>query len=107
MTKIGRIVTDPSVGSYCRLTIPSGERLMVSHEKSGRLSVHVVKMWGLSSEPVFEAALDSPQGQALVTRLTGGQPPSGGALEALVDQLKDCESMAAVRARCAALGRSS
>ena len=33
MAKVGRFVTDPKAGSYCRITLDSGERILVSHDK--------------------------------------------------------------------------
>ena len=53
MAKVGRFVNDPRAGSYCYVTVDTGEKLLVSHEKSGqkgRLTVALVKLWGLSSE---------------------------------------------------------
>jgi hypothetical protein len=110
MAKVGRFVSDPRAGSYCHVTVDSGEKLLVSHEKSGQrgtLSVALVKLWGLSSEPLFSASLDSPAGQALLARLTAGATAgSAGAtpLGALVHYLRECDSLAAVREKCAALG---
>ncbi len=110
MTKVGRFVIDPRAGSYCYVTIDTGEKLLVSHEKTGtrgNLTVALLKLWGFSSESVFAASLDSPEGQALLARLTAGAR-AGSAdatpLGALVHYLKDCETMAEVRAKCRALG---
>jgi hypothetical protein len=33
MAKVGRFVTDPKAGSYCRITLDSGDRILVSHSK--------------------------------------------------------------------------
>jgi len=109
MVKIGRFVTDPRAGSYCQLTLDGGEKLLVSHEKAGKLgrvTVAVLKLWGFSSEPLFECSLDSPEGQAVLARLTVGATP--GSLEAtplgaMVNQLKECDSLALVRDRCRTL----
>lgn len=113
MAKVGRFVTDPRAGSYCYVTLDTGEKLLVSHEKSGqkgRLTVALVKLWGLNSEFLFAASLDSPVGQDIVARLTASAT-AGSAdatpLGALVRYLKDADSLASARARCAALGAPS
>lgn len=106
MVKIGRVITDPSVGTYCRLTLPGGEKLLVSHEtqgKHGKLSVALVKLWGFSSEPIFDCSLDTPEGQALAARLAAGAAGAGTPLDALVHRLAQCDSLAAARAACRAL----
>jgi hypothetical protein len=109
MTKVGRFVIDPHVGSYCYVTVDTGEKLLVSHEKTGtrgNLTVALLKLWGFSSEAVFATSLDSPEGRAILARLTTGAV-AGSAdatpLGALVHYLKDCGSLAAVRAKCTAL----
>jgi|KBSSwiStaDraftv2_1062776.scaffolds.fasta_scaffold1430598_1 hypothetical protein len=74
MAKVGRFVTDPRAGSYCYVTVDTGEKLLVSHEKSGqkgRLTVALVKLWGLSSETLFAASLD------LAGRARYPRPPDG------------------------------
>lgn len=35
MGKLGRWVTDPYTGSYCTLSLDSGDKLVVKHEKAG------------------------------------------------------------------------
>jgi hypothetical protein len=37
MPKVGRFVTDPRAGAYCRMTLDSGEKVIVNHEKGGRV----------------------------------------------------------------------
>jgi hypothetical protein len=97
-------------GLAAKEVFEAGERLLVSYEKSGqkgRLTVALVKLWGLNSETLFTASLDSPEGQDILARLTAGAT-AGSAdatpLGALVHYLKDADSLAAARARCAALG---
>jgi hypothetical protein len=109
MVKIGRFVTDPRAGSYCRLTLDSGEKLLVSHDRTGglgKMSVALLKLWGFSSEPLFECSLDSAEGRAILARLTA-EARAGSAevtpLGALVNRFKDCDSLATVRARCQTL----
>lgn len=109
MAKVGRFVTDPRAGSYCQITLDQGGKLLVSHERTGRLgkvTVAAVKLWGLSSEALLDCSLDSAEGQSLLARLTAGAAPgSAGAtpLGALVNHLRDCDGLDAVRARCRAL----
>jgi hypothetical protein len=35
MGKVGRWVTDPKAGGYCKITLDSGERIVVNHDKGG------------------------------------------------------------------------
>ena len=35
MPKVGRFVTDPRAGAYCRITLDSGEKIIVNHDKGG------------------------------------------------------------------------
>ncbi len=35
MPKVGRFVTDPRAGAYCQITLGSGEKVIVNHEKGG------------------------------------------------------------------------
>jgi hypothetical protein len=35
MAKVGRFVVDPKAGAYCQLTLDSGEKLIVNHDKGG------------------------------------------------------------------------
>jgi hypothetical protein len=109
MTKVGRFVTDPRVGSYCQMTLDSGEKVLVSHEHA-RLTVEISRFFGFSSDRIFACDLDTPEGRALLARLTrAAEPGSADAtpLGALVKSLTDCGSAAEVRARCAALGSPS
>ncbi|HEY7654663.1 MAG TPA: hypothetical protein VIG07_17745 [Methylomirabilota bacterium] len=110
MTKVGRFVTDPRAGAYCQITLDSGEKIVVNHErggfKGGALTIEAPKFMGLSSDRVFTCDLDSPAGQAALARLTrGAQPGTLGAtpLMAFVEHVKECRSLAEVKSRCAAL----
>ncbi len=54
----------------------------------------------------FVTALDSPEGQALLSRLTAGAAPGSAdatPLGALVNHLRDCDALDAVQARCQTL----
>ena len=110
MPKVGRFVTDPRAGAYCQVTLDSGEKIVVNHEKGGfkgaLLTVEASRMMGFRSERVFTCDLDSPQGEAALARLTrGAQPGSVEAtpLAAFVAYVKDAGSLAELRTRCAAL----
>ena len=52
MAKVGRFVTDPRAGAYCQITLDSGEKIVVNHEKGGfkggGLTIEAVKFMGLS-----------------------------------------------------------
>ena len=109
MGKVGRFVTDPKAGAYCQITLDSGEKILVNHDKGGfkggSVTITEVKWWGFASgETLYEVNLDGPDGKAALARLTKGAPEGSARatpLGAFVDYVKDCASMAEVRARCA------
>ena len=109
MPKVGRFITDPRAGAYCQITLDSGEKVIVNHDKGGfkggHLSVETTKWWG-GGQRVFTCDLDSPEGKAALTRLTAGAP-EGSALAtplgAFVEYVKDCASVDDVRTRGATL----
>jgi hypothetical protein len=111
MAKIGTFVVDPKAGSYCHLTLDSGDRLVVSHDqggfKGGMLTVLETRWWGFATgETLLTCDLDSPQGKASMTRLTQGVDPKTARatpLGAFVYALADCKSLADARAKCVAL----
>ena len=112
MAKIGRFVSDPAAGAYCQVSLDSGEKILVNHDKGGfkggSISITQVKWLGLASgESVFKCNLDSDEGKAMLARLTR-DVPSGTVqatpLGAIVEHIKDCTSIADVKARCAELG---
>jgi hypothetical protein len=110
MAKVGHMVVDPKAGAYCRVTLDSGEKLLVNHDRGdrtgGTLTVVEVKWLGLGSgETLFSAQLDTPEGRAAFERLT--RPASAGGadrppLSALLDSVVACPSIAELRARCQA-----
>ena len=67
MPKVGRFVTDPRAGAYCRITLDSGEKVIVNHDKGGfkggLLTIEVSKFMGFSSDRLCACNLDSPAGQ--------------------------------------------
>jgi hypothetical protein len=110
MAKVGRVVTDPKVGSYCRITLDSGDRIMISHQgRGGRGSVAIeeVRWWGfVPGATVFACDLKSAHGQRLWTRLVEGAPPGSARatpLGAVVEYVKRCRSLGEVKAACEAL----
>jgi hypothetical protein len=108
MAKVGPFVTDPRAGAYCQITLDSGDKIVVNHEKGGfkggRLTIEVSRFMGFSSERIFACDLDSQEGAAALTRLIGGaQGVDATPLGAFVKHVKECGSVAEVKTRCAAL----
>jgi hypothetical protein len=110
MAKVGPFISDPKAGAYCQITLDSGEKLIVNHDKGGfkggRITIELSKFMGFSSERLFSCDLDSPEGQAAITQLT--REARQGSVEAtplgaVVECVKSCASVAEVKARCAAL----
>jgi hypothetical protein len=105
MARVGRFFRDPKAGSYCQITLESGEKIIVNHDK-WRLTIELSKLFGFSADTIFGCDLDTPEGRTALTRLTrGAHPESTDAtpLGAFVKYVKDCGTAANVRARCAAL----
>ncbi|HTK93826.1 MAG TPA: hypothetical protein VL948_26585 [Verrucomicrobiae bacterium] len=107
MAKVGRFVTDPRAGSYCQITLNSGEKIVVSHDKGGfkggTVTIETVKFLGLGSEKIFACELDSDRGRSALGRLTAAATPGSveaTPLGAFVELVKTCSSVAEVRARC-------
>ena len=111
MAKIGTFVTDPKAGGYCRITLDSGQKIIVNHAeggfKGGPLTIEEVKWMGLGTgEMLFRCDLDSPQGKDVLSRLTRTATPGTAdatPLGAFVNYVKECRSIAEVKARCATL----
>jgi hypothetical protein len=111
MAKVGRFVNDPKAGAYCQITLDSGEKIVINHEKGGFkggiLTIEVLKLWGLSSERFFACNLDSDEGRAALTRLTRNvarDSVEATPLAAFVEYAKHCGSVAEIKAKCAELG---
>ena len=105
MAKVGRFVTDPKAGSYCQITLDSGEKIIVNHERS-RLTIELSKLFGFSSDRLFTCDLDEPDTRQAMSALTRNAPPQSAdatPLGAVVKYVKDCATAAEVKARCAAL----
>jgi hypothetical protein len=110
MAKVGRFVTDPKAGAYCQITLDSGEKILVNHDKGGfkggRVTIEVSKFLGFSSSRVFDCDLDSPQGKTALARLTRDAREGSSAATALgafVEYVKDCPSVADVVRKCSTL----
>ncbi|MFI5324690.1 MAG: hypothetical protein ACHQ7H_00530 [Candidatus Rokuibacteriota bacterium] len=110
MPKVGRFVTDPRAGAYCQITLDSGEKVIVNHDKGGfkggLLTIEVSKFMGFSSERIWVCNLDSPVGQGVLDWLTRGAEPGSLAatpLGAAVELVKEAGTLAELRTRCAAL----
>ena len=108
--KVGRWVTDPKAGAYCTITLDSGEKMIINHEKGGFkggwLRIERVKLFGLSSDPIFACNLDSDGGKAalrFLTRDAQEQSLDATPLGAFVKYLQTCRSVDEVKARVASL----
>jgi hypothetical protein len=111
MSKVGRFVTDPRAGSYCQITLDSGDKIVVNHDKGGFKGGHItierLKFMGLGSERLFACDLDSERGRGALTTLT--RAAREGSVEAtplgaFVEYVKRCSSLEDVKAKCAELG---
>ena len=115
MAKIGTFVTDPKAGGYCRITLDSGQKIIVNHAeggfKGGPLTIEEVKWLGLGSgEMLFRCDLSSPQGKEIMNALTRSATPGTAdatPLGAFVNYVKDCGSIAEVKGKCSALPGAS
>jgi hypothetical protein len=110
MAKVGRFVSDPKAGAYCQITLDSGEKVVVNHDKGGfkggRVTIEVPKFMGFSSDRIFSCDLDRAEGRMALEGLTRDvQEGSADATPpgAFVRLVKDCGSVALVKERCAAL----
>lgn len=111
MAKVGRLVIDPKVGSYCRISLDSGDRIFVSHDPGrgevGWVTIEEVRWWGLvPGAAVFACDLGSVEGRRLWGRLVEGASPGSARatpLGALVEYVKRCRSLSEVKAACGAL----
>src|SRR5262245_49703553 len=102
MAKVGRFVTDPKAGAYCQITLDSGEKIIVNHDKGGfkggHLTIEVSKFLGLNSERIFVCDLDSAEGTTALARLTrGAQGVEATPLGAFVMHVTTCGSVAEVK----------
>lgn len=84
---------------------------MLNHDKGGfkggRLTIVELKWMGFGSgDTLLNCDLDSPNGKAVLARLTAGAPAGSAdatALGAFVRFVKGCASLPDVKTKCAAL----
>jgi hypothetical protein len=110
MGKVGRWITDPKAGAYCTITLDSGEKVLINHEKGGFkggwLRIERVKLFGLSSDSILACNLDGDDGKTVLRFLTrDAQEKSLDAtpLGAFVRYLQSCRSVDEVKARIVSL----
>lgn len=110
MTKVGRWVTDPKAGAYCKLTFDNGEKILINHDKGGFkggwIIIDRVTYFGFGSERVFACNLDGEEGKTALAFLTADAEPrslDATPLGAFVKLLKSATSVAEVTARCKSL----
>lgn len=110
MAKVGRFVNDPKAGAYCQITLDSGEKILINHDKGGfkggTVTVEETRLMGFWSNRIFTCVLDSLNGMAALGRLTGNARAGSAEatpLGAFVEYVKDCGSVADVKAKCEAL----
>ena len=110
MGKVGRFVVDPKAGAYCDVTLDSGEKVIVNHDrggfKGGSVSLEKKKWMGLGSDRLFVCDLESAAGKAALARLTEGAAPDTARatpLGAFAEYVKDCKSADDAKAKCEAL----
>jgi hypothetical protein len=106
MAKVGRFIIDPKAGAYCQITLDSGEKIIVNHDKGGfkggSLTIEVSKLMGFSSDRIFACNLDSPEGKAALAHLTRDARPGSveaTPLRAFVEYVKSCASAADVKTK--------
>ena len=110
MAKVGPFISDPKAGAYCQITLDSGEKIIVNHDKGGfkggRISIEKSKLMGFSSERIFACDLDSGEGKAAVATLTRDARPGSveaTPLGAFVAFASQCASASDVKSRGATL----
>jgi hypothetical protein len=109
MSKVGRPARDPGDVTYCRVRLDSGEKVLVSHEKSGaqngRLAVEIPRWLGFNFERVCVLDLDTVEGRASMLRVLAVVPQAAQAtpLESLVEYVQEARDVDDVRWRCQAL----
>jgi hypothetical protein len=110
MGKVGRWVTDPKAGAYCKIALGGGETIIVNHEKGGFnggwLSIERVKFMGLSSDRVFACNLDSEEGKTalrFLTRDATERSLDATPLGAFVKYVQSSQTVEEVKARCRSL----
>lgn len=114
MAMVGPLVVEPDVGSYCWITLDSGEQILISHDtehtRGGCIAIEVLNAFAFGSEPIFACDLDSPRGRAALGKATYRIRSSLAArapLVVFVEYVKDASSVAVVKFKCDVLDSSS
>lgn len=110
MGKVGRWITDPKAGAYCKITLNGGEKIVVNHAKGGFnggwLTIERLKLMGLSSERVFACNLDTEEGKTalrFLTRDATERSLDATPLGAFVKYVQGSQTVEEVKARCRSL----
>ena|SRR5882672_677393 len=109
MAKVGLFVTVPNAGTYCRMTLDNGEKILINHDTRGFnawLTIERSRLLGFSFERIFACNLDSDEAKTALSFLTRDTQPQfldTSPLGAFVRYLKPCQSVEDIKARCAAL----
>jgi hypothetical protein len=114
MAMVGPLVVEPDVGSYCWITLDSGEQILISHDtentRTGCIAIEVPNAFAFGSEPIFSCDLDSPGGRAAMAKATYRVRSSRAArtpLAVFVEYMKDAGSVAVVKFKCDVLDSAS
>jgi hypothetical protein len=110
MAKVGRWVSKPNAGAYCKMTFDNGEKVFITHDKGGFkggwLTIDRLTFFGLHSDRVFACNLDSEEGKTALSYLARDVEPrslDATPLGAFVKYLKSSGSVDEVKARCRSL----
>jgi hypothetical protein len=112
MGKVGRFVIDPRAGAYCQVSLDSGERILVSHDKggfaAGAVTIQEVRWWGLASgQTLLTCDLGREEGRSILARLVEGAAPGSARatpLGAFVVFFTEARAVEEATARWAARG---
>lgn len=107
MARVGPVVTIPT-GSYCRIRLGLGQRIVVKHALGGRggapgarLTVDRVRLLGFRSERVAQIDLETSERQSALVALTrANRVVPRLPLQVFVAYIQGCASVADVATRC-------
>jgi hypothetical protein len=110
MAKAERWMTNANMGGHCTITLDSGEKIVINHdkgeEKVGWLTIERLRFLGFSSDRIFACNLDSQEAKGalgFLTRHARERSLDATPLGAFVKYVKTCGSADEVKARCTAL----
>ena len=114
MAMVGPLVVEPDVGSYCWITLDSGEQILISHDtentRGGSIAIEAPNAFAFGSEPIFACDLDSPRGRAALGKATyriRASLATRTPLGVFVEYMKDAGSVAIVKFKCDVLESAS